>query len=210
MKKYRILSGLLAVFALLAGCRAHERKDSVRREAALRPLPDYPFIRYEDNTLQFPSGRADFDTLYHKMDSLLSTGKGKINILHIGGSHVQAGYLSHRLRMNFSTLGDSVMTARGVIFPFRILRTNAPPKLPHRFHRNMGKLPMHQTQRYRYPRTGRSRSQHWCPFRQPEAPAQSERYVRLAFHTTAHTGLCQRHNGISLRHTSRRHLAPTA
>lgn len=126
MKKYRILSGLLAVFALLAGCRAHERKDSVRREAALRPLPDYPFIRYEDNTLQFPSGRADFDTLYHKMDSLLSTGKGKINILHIGGSHVQAGYLSHRLRMNFSTLGDSVMTARGVIFPFRILRTNAP------------------------------------------------------------------------------------
>lgn len=126
MKKYRILSGLLAVFALLAGCRAHERKDSVRREAALRPLPDYPFIRYEDNTLQFPSGRADFDTLYHKMDSLLSTGKGKINILHIGGSHVQAGYLSHRLRMNFSTLGDSVLTARGVIFPFRILRTNAP------------------------------------------------------------------------------------
>ena len=126
MKKYRILSGLLAAFALLVGCHAHERNDSVRREAALRPLPDYPFIRYGDNTLQFPSGRADFDTLYHKMDSLLSTGKGKINILHIGGSHVQAGYLSHRLRMNFSTLGDSVMTARGVVFPFRILRTNAP------------------------------------------------------------------------------------
>lgn len=126
MKKYRILSGLLAAFALLVGCHAHEKNDSVRREAALRPLPDYPFIRYGDNTLQFPSGRADFDTLYHKMDSLLSTGKGKINILHIGGSHVQAGYLSHRLRMNFSTLGDSVMTARGVVFPFRILRTNAP------------------------------------------------------------------------------------
>lgn len=114
MKKYRILSGLLAAFALLVGCHAHEKNDSVRREAALRPLPDYLFIRYGDNTLQFPSGRADFDTLYHKMDSLLSTGKGKINILHIGGSHVQAGYLSHRLRMNFSTLGDSVMTARGV------------------------------------------------------------------------------------------------
>ena len=108
MKKYRILSGLLAAFALLVGCHAHEKNDSVRREAALRPLPDYLFIRYGDNTLQFPSGRADFDTLYHKMDSLLSTGKGKINILHIGGSHVQAGYLSHRLRMNFSTLGDSV------------------------------------------------------------------------------------------------------
>lgn len=154
MKKYRILSGLLAAFALLVGCHAHEKNDSVRREAALRPLPDYLFIRYGDNTLQFPSGRADFDTLYHKMDSLLSTGKGKINILHIGGSHVQAGYLSHRLRMNFSTLGDSVMTARGVVFPFRILRTNAPQNYRIGFtgtwesYRNMGKLPVHQAQRH--------------------------------------------------------------
>lgn len=45
MKKYRILSGLLAAFALLVGCHAHEKNDSVRREAALRPLPDYPFIQ---------------------------------------------------------------------------------------------------------------------------------------------------------------------
>ncbi len=126
MKKYKLLSGLLAAFSLLANCRAHERNDSTIRETALRPLPDYPFIRYEDNVLQFPGGRADFDVFYHEMDSLLSTGKGKINILHIGGSHVQAGYLSHRLRMDFSALGDSIMTARGIIFPFRILRTNAP------------------------------------------------------------------------------------
>ena len=76
--------------------------------------------------LQFPGGHAQFDTLYQKLDTLLQTGKGHISILHIGGSHVQAGYMSHRLRTDFATLADSVMTERGLLFPLRILRTNVP------------------------------------------------------------------------------------
>lgn len=109
----------------MEGQCAHERNAPGRR-VALPELPDYPFIRYEDNVLQFPGGRTAFDTLYRKMDDVLGGGKGKVSIVHIGGSHVQAGWLSNRLRTDFCGLGDSVMTARGVVFPFRILRTNAP------------------------------------------------------------------------------------
>ena len=148
MKKYRILSGLLAAFALLVGCHAHERNDSVRREAALRPLPDYPFIRYGDNTLQFPSGRADFDTLYHKMDSLLSTGKGKINILHIGGqprtSRIPEPPVADEL-FHLRRFGND-RPGRGIPFPHPADERS--PKLPYRFYRNMGKLPVHQAQRH--------------------------------------------------------------
>lgn len=126
MKRHRILSGLLAAFALLAGCRAQEGDGPARREAALRPLPYYPFVRYGDDTLQFPAGRAGFAAFHRKLDTLLSAGKGRINILHIGGSHVQAGFLSQRMRADFSASCGPVMAARGMVFPFRILRTNAP------------------------------------------------------------------------------------
>lgn len=44
-----------------------------------------------------------------------------VNILHIGGSHVQAGHLSNTIRMRFTPSGD-----RGLLFPFRAIRTNGP------------------------------------------------------------------------------------
>lgn len=44
-----------------------------------------------------------------------------INILHIGGSHVQAGVLSNTIRMHFSPSAD-----RGFLFPFRAIKTNSP------------------------------------------------------------------------------------
>ena len=44
-----------------------------------------------------------------------------INILHIGGSHVQAGVLSNTMRMHFSPSAD-----RGFLFPFRAIKTNSP------------------------------------------------------------------------------------
>ncbi len=126
MKEINILSGCLTVLAFLLGCNMHGIAENTPRQASLLTLPEYPFIKYEKNILQFPASHEDFDTLYRKMDSLLIAGNGKINILHIGGSHVQAGFLSHRMRTNLASLSDSVMTQRGIIFPFRILRTNAP------------------------------------------------------------------------------------
>lgn len=126
MKKYSTLAACLAAFILLASCLMKPEAALGERRATLRPLPTYPFIRYDENALQFPGGHLRFDTLYQRLDTLLQTGKGRISIVHIGGSHVQAGYLSHQLRTDFATLGDSIVTERGLVFPFRILRTNAP------------------------------------------------------------------------------------
>ena len=127
MKPYIHIAACLTAFILLASCLMRPETTPGGRKAALRPLPTtYPFIRYEDNVLQFPGGRTAFDSLYEKLDTLLQTGRGHVAILHIGGSHVQAGYLSHQLRTDFASLADSVMTERGLLFPFRILRTNAP------------------------------------------------------------------------------------
>ena len=45
----------------------------------------------------------------------------RVNILHIGGSHVQAGELSNTIRMHFEPAAD-----RGFLFPFRAIKTNGP------------------------------------------------------------------------------------
>ncbi len=95
-------------------------------EDRIRPLPTYSFIKYEQNRLEFPGERLDFNTFYNKLDTLLLTGSKRVSILHIGGSHVQAGHMSHRLRTNFVQLSDSMPIERGVIFPFKALKTNSP------------------------------------------------------------------------------------
>ncbi len=61
---------------------------------------------------------------YDKLHDLRNGYRGsdqRINILHIGGSHVQAGELSNTIRMHFEPAAD-----RGLLFPFRAIKTNSP------------------------------------------------------------------------------------
>ena len=79
------------------------------------PIPDVPGIRLGENRLDFPGSRERFDSLLcHLRDS-----DRHLNILHIGGSHVQAGIFPHRLR-------EHLNAGRGLLFPWKAIRTNAP------------------------------------------------------------------------------------
>lgn len=69
---------------------------------AARRLPRYPFIQSEKNVLQGES--AQFGRFCSKLDTLLLTGRGNVRVLHVGGSHVQGGTLSDRLRRHFLSL----------------------------------------------------------------------------------------------------------
>lgn len=79
------------------------------------PIPDVPGIRLGANRLDFPGPRERFDSLMNR----LQDSDEHLNILHIGGSHVQAGIFSHRLREHFNA-------ACGLLFPWKAIRTNAP------------------------------------------------------------------------------------
>ncbi len=91
-------------------------------------IPDNPCVHTDrgQDRLVFPASHAAFDSLYQVLDTLLLEHCGRLNILHIGGSHVQAGYFSHRMRTNLTSLSDSIAGDRGLLFPFRAIRTNAP------------------------------------------------------------------------------------
>ena len=61
-----------------------------------------------------------------KLDSLVRTGRGDVRVLHVGGSHVQGGTWSDRLRARFLSMRYGMDGGRGLVFPFSVAMTNTP------------------------------------------------------------------------------------
>jgi lysophospholipase L1-like esterase len=89
-------------------------------------LPQYDFVNYNLNTLTFPADSAYMKGFHEKLDKLIFEGVGKINIIHIGGSHVQADIVSGRLRERLATFFPGNKGSRGLVFPFKVAGTNNP------------------------------------------------------------------------------------
>ena len=78
----------------------------------LQPIDSLPCVVQDSAYLYFPGSHKVFDNLYAKLTTLLSKGQQRINVLHIGGSHVQAGYLSGRMRSNLVNRGHVLRLER--------------------------------------------------------------------------------------------------
>jgi lysophospholipase L1-like esterase len=90
-------------------------------------LPEYDFINYVSNKIQIPGKDSSrIKVFYKKMDKLLTEEEGQINILHIGGSHVQADMFPHQVRCDLDMFNSRFQTPRGFIFPFSVAKTNNP------------------------------------------------------------------------------------
>ena len=90
-------------------------------------ISHYSFIKYDYNKIQIPGKDSSrINLFFQKLDTLIHSGKGKINILHIGGSHVQADMFSHQVRENLDSINPDIQIPRGFIFPFSVAKTNNP------------------------------------------------------------------------------------
>lgn len=78
------------------------------------------------NHIVFPAGNVSFSPFLHKMDSLLHTGRGTVNILHLGGSHIQADVFSNRIRSRMLRDIPLSPSSRGFVFPFTAANSNTP------------------------------------------------------------------------------------
>ena len=95
------------------------------REASLSFLGDTN--NANETYIYFPSGKADaYGDFFKKLDRLIFDGEGNVTVLHIGGSHVQAGTLTHQIRTNLLTMFPGLVGSRGMIFPFSTAKTNNP------------------------------------------------------------------------------------
>lgn len=87
---------------------------------------DYDFIIYDSSYLYSPKGNPNLEVFFDKLDRMYFDGEDDVTILHLGGSHVQGGVWSWRLRRHFESLCHDVDGDFGILFPFSIGKTNHP------------------------------------------------------------------------------------
>jgi lysophospholipase L1-like esterase len=88
--------------------------------------PQHAFIEYSQNAIQFHGTDAPMQFFFSKLDQVIFEGKGQVNILHVGGSHIQAGIWSGTIRETLHSLHPGIVAGRGLVFPYRAAKTNGP------------------------------------------------------------------------------------
>ena len=115
MKRFAIISSLLLTILTT----------SVFAQGPVKiAVPNYSFTHFDRNRLQYPGDSLSMERFFEKLDSLFFTGQGHVNIMHIGGSHVQAGVFSQQMRDNLLNLYPGITAGRGLVFPY--MKTNTP------------------------------------------------------------------------------------
>jgi len=86
----------------------------------------YPFLDTTKQSLQYFGSEDALEYFFKKLDCTIFEEEGKVNVVHMGGSHVQGGTLSHAMRMNLAQLAPELNVERGFFFPHRLANTNMP------------------------------------------------------------------------------------
>ena len=106
----RQLIPLLTLLLLLGSAAAQPKGVDIPK--------DYSFIHYGKNTLDYSGASSTLDAFFQKWARLEKNRQGNINIVHIGGSHVQAGTMSNTIRCNLMNAYPHLVGGRGMIFPY--------------------------------------------------------------------------------------------
>ena len=119
------------VIAFLLGAASIQGQDHVEALAL-----KYPFLDTAKNHMEYYGSEQALKGFFNKLDQAIFDFEGKVNIVHVGGSHVQGGMLSHTLRMHLGQLAPELNVERGFFFPHRLANTNMPRNI---YIRKMGK-----------------------------------------------------------------------
>lgn len=113
---------LLTTFGLIIAIVALQAQNA----PLMCPLPDLSFGHFERNHLIFPGDSTAMERFFQKMDSVVFFGEGNVNIMHIGGSHVQAGVFTQQFRDNLLNINTDLIGGQNFVFPFSAGGTNNP------------------------------------------------------------------------------------
>ncbi len=94
-------------------------------QVIMDPAAEYPFINVDSNKLELNNSKK-MKAFFQELDSLVLLGDRKINIFHLGDSHIQADFFSHRLRNRMQDIGYGQNGGRGFVFPYKMANTNNP------------------------------------------------------------------------------------
>lgn len=81
----------------------------------------HDFVRQSRNVIERPEALAPF---YAKLLKQRTEGGQKINIVHIGDSHILGNFLTKEVRQRMQEAFGNA--GRGLIFPYKLIRSNGP------------------------------------------------------------------------------------
>jgi lysophospholipase L1-like esterase len=116
MKKLLIVIGLLLALA----------PTFAQTGSLLKPIDDLEFANFDRNQLLYPGDSLTMERFFDKLDSVLFLGQGNVSIMHIGGSHVQAGVFTQQFRDNLLGIAPDLIGGQYFVFPFTAGGTNNP------------------------------------------------------------------------------------
>ena len=89
-------------------------------------FPHYDFINYESNKITFKGDSTILEPVFNKLDNIFFKGEGQLNIMQIGGSHVQAGIWTGTMRNRLQSIYPNSVAGRGLLFPYKTAKTTNP------------------------------------------------------------------------------------
>ena len=92
----------------------------------VKAVPDYGFAHFDRNQILYPGDSLTMERFFQKMDSVVFLGEGNVSIMHIGGSHVQAGVFTQQFRDNLLSISPDLIGGQNFVFPFSAGGTNNP------------------------------------------------------------------------------------
>jgi hypothetical protein len=97
---------------------------SARVSGACGPDSVYRAVGAQRLPIEFPGGVGTFDAFFRSLDGVIRRGAGKIDIVHCGGSHVQAGAYGQAMRSYFDAYAPSILRERGLVVPWEAAGTH--------------------------------------------------------------------------------------
>ena len=102
---------------------------------SLDTIAKYDFVRYDLNRLSVKD-TTTFSNFFEKVWTFESQDSGKARIMHIGDSHIQAGYFTGKVRECIHKGLGCGTRERGFVFPFGMAHTNGPSNYGAKFSGN--------------------------------------------------------------------------
>jgi lysophospholipase L1-like esterase len=93
---------------------------------AQNDIPLKALVNSNLNKLKLPTNQESFQLFFRKLDSVEKKMDTHVNIVHFGGSHIQAGFWTEVLMKNFHRQIADDNPIETFIFPFRAGSTNEP------------------------------------------------------------------------------------
>ena len=112
---------LLVIGWMLASCCL-----VAQPKPTLKPVERLPFAHFERNHIRYPGEGLVLEGFFQKMDSVVFYGKGKLSILHLGDSHIQAGVSTQQFRDDLLEMAPNLMGGQFFLFPYGAGKTNNP------------------------------------------------------------------------------------